>query len=344
MTRSTAFTLKVTLVVFLLGEAIALTGIVPAPHEEFTLLFRASNAFYVIGFFLGHVHFLHVMFRPGWREYALTAAVGIALAALVFTLDPQAASRSTRDLSLLLFTGLGAASLLAFGARALFATGLRRAQGREMLAIALLLELFGLVGVTCLYLTGQLHPITFDVAAFHIDGTFGFQPSVVLALVAAYWPIVDKLMVNAYDSILLCLIALVGLQATSSRRLPVNMLEVYLLSGLFAYVLYHLCPISGPRFLFEGLFPHSVPAAELVPIDMSFVKQTARNAMPSMHFAAALLAWMNAAYFGRWARALFALIAGLTVLATLGLGEHYLVDLVAGVRSEERRVGKECRL
>jgi predicted membrane-bound spermidine synthase len=101
--------------------------------------------------------------------------------------------------------------------------------------------------------------------------------------------------------------------------------------GIAASLLYHLCPITGPRFLFEGYFPHALPLADTIPLESTIVRPTARNGMPSMHFASSLLLWMNAGYVGRWARGVFAVLVGLTVLATLGLGEHYLVDLVAGV-------------
>jgi hypothetical protein len=53
-----------------------------------------------------------------------------------------------------------------------------------------------------------------------------------------------------------------------------------------------------------------------------------RDCMPSMHLAWALLLWMNAR--GR-IRPVFAIFAGLTAVATLATGEHYLPDLVAAV-------------
>jgi hypothetical protein len=53
-----------------------------------------------------------------------------------------------------------------------------------------------------------------------------------------------------------------------------------------------------------------------------------RNAMPSVHFACALLVWWNTAALGRVWRALAAGYSILIFLATIGFGEHYLVDLV----------------
>ena len=54
--------------------------------------------------------------------------------------------------------------------------------------------------------------------------------------------------------------------------------------------------------------------------------------MPSMHFGWSLALWLNSLYLGnRWLRAAMALLVGANVLATLGLGEHYLIDLVVAV-------------
>ena len=56
-----------------------------------------------------------------------------------------------------------------------------------------------------------------------------------------------------------------------------------------------------------------------------------RNAMPSVHVAATLLVFWNSIGWPKWARAITAVFLLLTVLATLGFGEHYLVDLVVAV-------------
>jgi len=52
--------------------------------------------------------------------------------------------------------------------------------------------------------------------------------------------------------------------------------------------------------------------------------------MPSLHFAWALLLWWNSRGLPAWVRALTGCCLSLMVLATLGSGEHYLVDLVVG--------------
>jgi hypothetical protein len=53
-----------------------------------------------------------------------------------------------------------------------------------------------------------------------------------------------------------------------------------------------------------------------------------RNAMPSLHTAWVLLVWWNSKGLARWIRAIALLFLILTVMATLGTGEHYFVDLI----------------
>lgn len=54
----------------------------------------------------------------------------------------------------------------------------------------------------------------------------------------------------------------------------------------------------------------------------------ARNAIPSLHMTWVLLVWWNSKGLPAWVRAIALSFVWFTVLATLGTGEHYLIDLV----------------
>jgi hypothetical protein len=54
----------------------------------------------------------------------------------------------------------------------------------------------------------------------------------------------------------------------------------------------------------------------------------ARNAIPSLHMAWVLLVWWNSKGLARWMRVVALVFVWFTVIATLGTGEHYFVDLV----------------
>jgi hypothetical protein len=102
-----------------------------------------------------------------------------------------------------------------------------------------------------------------------------------------------------------------------------------LAAGGTGYVLYQICPASGPTFAFGSAFPFSPPsdvAAQAKPLGAF-----PRNAAPSVHIAWTLLLMWNLPSRQALVRAGAFLFLILTALATLGLGEHYLIDLVLAV-------------
>jgi hypothetical protein len=56
-----------------------------------------------------------------------------------------------------------------------------------------------------------------------------------------------------------------------------------------------------------------------------------RNAIPSLHMAWVILLFWNTKGLAKKLRIFMAVYLVLTAVATLGMGEHYFVDLVAGV-------------
>ncbi len=64
------------------------------------------------------------------------------------------------------------------------------------------------------------------------------------------------------------------------------------------------------------------------PAHIKTIQTSVRDCMPSLHLAWALLLWI---YSGRWLRIPMLIFAVLTAAATVGLGEHYAIDLVAAL-------------
>jgi len=90
--------------------------------------------------------------------------------------------------------------------------------------------------------------------------------------------------------------------------------------------LYMLVPASGPGFAFPG-FPFIRPD---ISVAHAIALNGAPNCLPSGHLSAALIAiWQCRRW--RWGRLLAILFAIGTAIATLGLGGHYVVDLIAAV-------------
>ena len=175
-----------------------------------------------------------------------------------------------------------------------------------------------------------LHPITLDTLAFHIDATFGFLPSEVFGKIYTAHPFLTQLLSQVYELIALGFAIIYCLQLRGKRMPPANMLLIWAVSTISCLVAYHLCPISGPLYLFgPNLFPGGLPDANVVTDSATMVTAGYRNGLPSMHFGTCLMFIFTVRYEkSRILNLIAYILAGLTILATLGNGQHYLIDLV----------------
>ena len=106
-----------------------------------------------------------------------------------------------------------------------------------------------------------------------------------------------------------------------------RLLQTFAVAFLGGIAVFALCPVCGPRYAFGAQFPFHAPAA-IVPHRVAIAAPP--NGVPSLHMAAALLILWFARHWiaGRLLAVVFVV---LTVLATLGSGEHYLLDLIVAV-------------
>jgi hypothetical protein len=108
-----------------------------------------------------------------------------------------------------------------------------------------------------------------------------------------------------------------------------NFIYMFILSGVIGSVLMDVLPAAGPIYVFAD-YPDNAPL-----VTSGFIHTMALNArlnaIPSMHTIWALLLFWSSRGCGSRARVLTFVFLGLTLMATLDLGEHYLVDLVVGV-------------
>lgn len=175
----------------------------------------------------------------------------------------------------------------------------------ENLAIALVVGIF--VSVRALAATPGLLPNTYDAALCRLDNLLGIDHAAIMSLFAATPPVY-----------LLAALVYLGFPipiALACRFSPnPTLLCIKLASGsVLAFVLYFLVPACGPAYLFTSLA--SAP----------------RNAFPSMHTSWALMLWLESRSAKLPARIGFDLNLLFTVIATIGTGEHYVVDLLAAV-------------
>ena len=309
-----------------LTEALALTGIAQSPLARLHGIYASPHAVFVMGEFAIVFCILYLCSRPRWREIAVAGAGGALLAAVFFALRPHEAARPLSDMLYLLIGAFALSVLVALAAR------VRRAPAQRPLALTLvtafaLVLIYDTFVVSLLGFTAALHPRTYDAIAFNLDATLGFYPAILISRMVHGWPPLLTVVTAAYDYLPYAFAVVYGLQLARPERAPVSLLLAYTVSGAIAIFLYHACPIAGPRYAFGDHFFASWPGAPAN--ELLEVPPAPRNGMPSMHFGWALLMWMHASFIGRVVGALFAVLAGLMFLATLGLGQHYLVDLAA---------------
>lgn len=148
---------------------------------------------------------------------------------------------------------------------------------------------------------------TYDAVFFRADLMLGFNPVTFADAVSRHWVIVVILLLS-YVS----LAFLIGLAWALEQDLVMR--RAVLLAGCICFVFYGLFPAVGPgHFDWVRQVPTSAPD----------------NCMPSMHLTWALLIAWNARSVGL--RIALWVNVALTVVSTLALREHYLVDLIAAV-------------
>jgi len=100
--------------------------------------------------------------------------------------------------------------------------------------------------------------------------------------------------------------------------------------GVIGILTYNLFPATGPIHVFGGLFPaHPLGAEQARTLPLAPIPaQGSRNAIPSLHMAWILWCWWWVRGLQPWLKAVILWFVLFTVIATLGTGEHYLIDLI----------------
>lgn len=173
-------------------------------------------------------------------------------------------------------------------------------------------------------------PNTFDRLLLAIDLKYGIAPTWGVAGWFASWPLLAVVCKVVYYSLPAVTSVCLVMEQRSARagiNRVAELQHVAVAIGLTGLALYQLCPATGPVTAFSAQFPRIIP--NVLDVSPGWVSFTPRNAMPSLHMAAALALFWNLRGRRAWLSFALLLFSGLTAIATLGTGEHYLVDLVA---------------
>jgi hypothetical protein len=267
------------------------------------------------------------------RPSALDALWMIALTAIFAVLDY--AALGFNFLSGGLLSLLGCAGLIVYGVRCICAKPELRRLLLPGLVASALFSASDYLGPDFLALTGKLHPKTLDLFLLFFDGSLGFQPSFVVGQLFHHAQWLESISMFIYVTLPFSMAVAYSNQLLRNKSFALPMMVAFVITGPLGVLFYNTFPATGPIHIFLADFPQHAPKAQdfaqvllaSVPVDLA----TPRNAIPSLHMAWVILAWWWSRGLSWIPKAIVLIYVVFTVLATLGSGEHYLVDLVVAL-------------
>jgi hypothetical protein len=292
-------------------------------------LFRLGSSPYIAFAFTG-AFIMHMLLQPTRREMAMVAVCAVMFGA-VYRLHHG--PRLDFYGSAIAMPGgfLGMGSLLLVALQWFWAPDTVKRFHRERAREVALIPALCVCSIAAVDIAAEFTPLTYDRFLYAFDVKFGGPPSWVIGrfLRAHQW--MFQACGYVYNSLPLGLAACLAIQwrdRQKNARILVDLRWLSVAVGVVGFLLYQVCPAAGPVYLFANQFPFSVPNLSGVAMGLVSLPPVARNGMPSLHVGWTLLLFWNMRRRSLWTGAIAAAYLTLTVLATLGSGEHYLVDLM----------------
>jgi PAP2 superfamily len=272
---------------------------------------------------LGSALITLLVVQPSWENFASVVVCSLILAGLSrirgFQLHFMAA-----------FSFIGLSSLAVLGMRAIGASQSNRRLLRYAFLPAIVFVASDYMASTLLDFTEALHPKTFDLFLYSFDCSLRVQLSFFLGQMFALhgWLRMAGLLFYIALPLPLALVYAARLRLEIENAFPVML--AFLVTGPLGVLFYNMVPAAGPIHVFRQSFPwHPLLTSQAMHLVLETIPlKGARNAIPSLHMAWVLLVWWNSKGLARWIRLVALAFVGFTVMATLGTGEHYFVDLV----------------
>src|SRR5580704_13848861 len=281
-----------------------------------------SNSMIACGF--AGAFFFQVASRPKPEHILIAIAAGAGFGGVYALLGTSFGGSGVQ-----VATGLGA--FLGLGSLTVMALAMVWSDSRAYvvpLRRALILPAFSLVAGVSMNAVTNAAPPAYDLYLYVFDSSLGLTPG---ASVARWFAELPWLGIAASIVYSLLLVFPTLYDAWGLRRgVRSSLMTAFVVAGVCGFVSYQVCPGLGPVYVFGSRFPAHLPGASEIQLSM-YDGAGARNAMPSMHMTWALLVWWSAWELTAVARVIASGFVALTFLATLGFGEHYLVDLIVAV-------------
>jgi hypothetical protein len=150
-----------------------------------------------------------------------------------------------------------------------------------------------------------LRPNTIDASLLRIDHAIGFDPVRFSAWMFEQHHVLLSGLLSVYNFLAYMVIILWLVERNHTLR------RALLIGGIGCWFFYALFPATGPTYYTNGLTATAL-----------------RNCLPSMHLVWTLLLPLNSR---SWLRGPLWVYTGLMAVATVALGEHYVIDLIAAI-------------
>lgn len=221
-------------------------------------------------------------------------------------------------------------------------TGVRRRTALRAIALGALLILATKVGEIWLDITAWATPMVLDPYVQLADRALGSPSWVVGHALDVAGPVPLAVVRWVYFELpaAAMVVAAWQLRNVTLGEWPRHYLvRTFLALGLIGPLWYIVFPVVGPILAFgswghgfelANVWPNTVPPVPDSVGSMPFDGITPRNCMPSLHTAWALSLFIHSRRGPLWLRWGGAFWLVCTLIATLGLGAHYGIDLVAG--------------
>lgn len=273
---------------------------------------------------LGSAVIVLAILRRSWFDFLFVVPGALLLAIL----DYRVMDYKPFFMSGFSFAGMSALGVL--GARAIWA----KTEDRKLLLYgfvpAVLFVASEWSASTLLDITESLHPKTFDIFLYSFDSSLRVQISFLVGQLLLTFMWLRTAALAIYIALPLPLALVYASQLRRQKEKALAVMLAFLVTGPLGVLFYNVLPACGPVHLFGAGFPwHPLATSDAMRLNIVPVMiKGARNAIPSLHMTWVLLVWWNSKGLARWVRAIAAVFVALTILATLGTGEHYFIDLV----------------
>jgi len=280
------------------------------------------SAFFAIA--LLSVPIIHFRVRPSWLDALLVLAGTLLLAGVDFRI------LHFRPAIMAWPSFVGLTSLLILGLRAVWAKEEDRKIPLLAFVPALLFVTSEYFADNFLQFTAKVHPRAFDLYLFYFDSSLHVQIPFLLGQAFALYPWLRLAGLLFYIGLPIPIALIYAGRLIRTREKAIPSFIAFLVTGPIGIIFYNVLPALGPAHLFGNRFPWRPLTIEqttrlfLEPIPI----HGPQNAIPSLHMAWVLLVWWYSRGLSWWERSVAFAFLFFTVLATMGTGEHYFVDLV----------------